>query len=129
MPSAPQIIAPSRAEQARRGSACRSCREEIGIQCSSSDAHHLFQLCPDSSGFENGFDLDRFLPEREAALSPGASVPFGGCARMCVGSRLGEYELRALATVLFTPWRFDSYSTDLPRLDDARSGRGVSCAW
>lgn len=34
------------------------------MQYSSWVAHHLSQLCPDPFGF----DLDRFLPEREAAL-------------------------------------------------------------
>jgi hypothetical protein len=33
---------------------------------------------------------------------------------MCLGSRVSEYELRALATVLLTRWRFEPCSTDPP---------------
>jgi cytochrome P450 len=53
--------------------------------------HHLSQLWADPFGF----DLDRFLPRREGALSRGAAIPFWGCSRMCLGNRMGEYELRA----------------------------------
>jgi cytochrome P450 len=83
---------------------------EIGVQYSSWVTHHLPQLYPDPFRF----DPDRFLPEREAALPRGAYIPFGGGSRMCLGKRFGEYELRALASVLFTRVRFEPCSTEPP---------------
>ena len=85
---------------------------EIGVQYSSWATHHLPQLYPDPFRF----DPDRFLPEREAALPRGAYIPFGGGSRMCLGKRFGEYELRALAGVLFTRVRFDPCSPAPPRV-------------
>jgi cytochrome P450 len=85
---------------------------EIGVQYSSWVTHHLPQLYPDPFRF----DPDRFLPEREAALPRGAYIPFGGGSRMCLGKRFGEYELRALATVLFTRVRFEPCSAVPPRI-------------
>lgn len=83
---------------------------EIGVQYSSWATHHLPQLYPDPFRF----DPDRFLPEREAALPRGAYIPFGGGSRKCLGKRFGEYELRALASVLFTRVRFDPCSSEPP---------------
>ena len=85
---------------------------EIGVQYSSWATHHLPQLHPDPFRF----DPDRFLPEREAALPRGAYIPFGGGSRMCLGKRFGEYELRALAAVLFTRMRFEPCSHEEPRI-------------
>jgi cytochrome P450 len=85
---------------------------EIGVQYSSWATHHLPQLYPDPFRF----DPDRFLPEREAALPRGAYIPFGGGSRMCLGKRFGEYELRALAAVLFTRLRFEPRSHEEPRI-------------
>ncbi|HTU86087.1 MAG TPA: cytochrome P450 [Solirubrobacteraceae bacterium] len=85
---------------------------EIGVQYSSWATHHLPQLYPDPFRF----DPDRFLPEREAALPRGAYIPFGGGSRMCLGKRFGEYELRALASVLFTRVRFEPCSDTPPRI-------------
>jgi cytochrome P450 len=85
---------------------------EIGVQYSSWATHHLPQLYPDPFRF----DPDRFLPEREAALPRGAYIPFGGGSRMCLGKRFGEYELRALAAVLFTRARFEPCSLEEPRI-------------
>jgi cytochrome P450 len=85
---------------------------EIGVQYSSWATHHLPQLYPDPFRF----DPDRFLPEREAALPRGAYIPFGGGSRMCLGKRFGEYELRALATVLLTRVRLEPVSTADPQI-------------
>ncbi len=85
---------------------------EIGVQYSSWATHHLPQLYPDPFRF----DPDRFLPEREAALPRGAYIPFGGGSRMCLGKRFGEYELRALATVLLTRVRLEPLSVADPQI-------------
>jgi cytochrome P450 len=85
---------------------------EIGVQYSSWATHHLPELYPDPFRF----DPDRFLPEREAALPRGAYIPFGGGSRMCLGKRFGEYELRALATVLLTRVRLEPVSAVEPRI-------------
>ncbi|MGH2916020.1 MAG: cytochrome P450 [Solirubrobacteraceae bacterium] len=76
---------------------------QIGVHYSSWATHHLAALYPDPFRF----DPDRFLPEREAALPRGAYVPFGGGSRMCLGKRFGEYELRALASVLLRRVRLE----------------------
>jgi cytochrome P450 len=84
---------------------------EIGVHYSSWATHHLPDLYPDPFRF----DPDRFLPEREATLPRGAYVPFGGGSRMCLGKRFGEYELRALAAVLFSRARLEPLSAQNPR--------------
>jgi cytochrome P450 len=85
---------------------------EIGVHYSSWATHHLPQLYPDPFRFEP----DRFLPEREAALPRGAYIPFGGGSRMCIGKRFGEYELRALASILFSRVRLEPLSTRDPQV-------------
>lgn len=85
---------------------------EIGVHYSSWATHHLPRLYPDPFRF----DPDRFLPEREAALPRGAYVPFGGGSRMCLGKRFGEYELRALAAVLFSRVRLEPVSGQQPKV-------------
>jgi cytochrome P450 len=85
---------------------------EIGVHYSSWATHHLPQLYPEPFRF----DPDRFLPEREAALPRGAYIPFGGGSRMCLGKRFGEYELRALASVLLSRVRLDALSSADPQI-------------
>ena len=85
---------------------------EIGVHYSSWATHHLPQLYPDPFRF----DPERFLPAREAALPRGAYIPFGGGSRMCLGKRFGEYELRALATVLLTRVRLEPVSVEDPQV-------------
>ena len=85
---------------------------EIGVHYSSWATHHLPDLYPDPFRF----DPDRFLPEREAGLPRGAYVPFGGGSRMCLGKRFGEYELRALAAVVFGRLRLEPLSARDPRV-------------
>jgi cytochrome P450 len=85
---------------------------EIGVHYSSWATHHLSDLYPDPFRF----DPDRFLAEREATLPRGAYVPFGGGSRMCLGKRFGEYELRALAAVMFSRARLEPRSAQDPRI-------------
>lgn len=85
---------------------------EIGVHYSSWATHHLPHLYPDPFRF----DPDRFLPPREATLPRGAYVPFGGGSRMCLGKRFGEYELRALGSVLFSRARLEPLSAQEPRI-------------
>jgi cytochrome P450 len=85
---------------------------EVAVQYSSWVTHHLPRLYPDPFRF----DPDRFLPEREAALPRGAYVPFGGGSRMCLGKRFGEYELRALAAVMFSRFVLEPVSDAEPRI-------------
>ena len=85
---------------------------EMGVHYSSWATHHLPHLYPDPFRF----DPDRFLPGREATLPRGAYVPFGAGSRMCLGKRFGEYELRALAAVLFSRVRLEPLSAQDPRI-------------
>jgi cytochrome P450 len=69
----------------------------VGVQYSSWATHHLDELYPSPETF----DPDRFLPGGPVAQLPkGAYIPFGGGTRICIGKRFGQYELRALASVL-----------------------------
>ncbi len=83
---------------------------EIAVQYSSWVTHHLPRLYPDPFRF----DPDRFLPENEASRPRGAYIPFGGGSRMCIGKRFGEYELRALAAIVFSRLRLEPVSTKQP---------------
>ena len=51
------------------------------------------------------FDPDRFLPEREAELTPGAYIPFGIGPRICAGAAFATVEAVLLIARLFR--RFD----------------------
>ena len=51
------------------------------------------------------FDPDRFLPEREAELTPGAYIPFGLGPRVCAGAAFAQAEAILLIARLFR--RFD----------------------
>lgn len=49
----------------------------------------------------DAFDIDRFLPEREAALHPHAYKPFGNGVRACIGRQFALAEAKlALAMIL-----------------------------
>jgi cytochrome P450 len=85
---------------------------DVGVHYSSWATHHLASLYPDPFRF----DPDRFSPERLAALPHGAYVPFGGGSRMCIGKRFGEYELRALGSVLLSRVRFAPLSREQPAI-------------
>ncbi|MGI9184875.1 MAG: cytochrome P450 [Solirubrobacteraceae bacterium] len=69
----------------------------VGVQYSSWATHHLEELYPSPEVF----DPDRFRPGGPVSQLPkGAYIPFGGGTRICIGKRFGQYELRALASVL-----------------------------
>ncbi|NKC33958.1 cytochrome P450 [Falsiroseomonas selenitidurans] len=53
----------------------------------------------------NQFDPDRFLPEREAEMIPGAYIPFGIGPRICAGAAFATVEAVLLIARLFR--RFD----------------------
>lgn len=53
----------------------------------------------------NAFIPDRFLPENEHMILPGAYFPFALGARGCVGAKLGEMEARVIATKLLPMFR------------------------
>jgi cytochrome P450 len=53
----------------------------------------------------NLFDPDRFLPEREAEITPGSYIPFGQGPRVCAGAAFATTEAVLLIARLFR--RFD----------------------
>jgi cytochrome P450 len=54
------------------------------------------------------FDPDRFLPGREAEMTPGAYIPFGIGPRVCAGAAFAQVEAVLLLAQLFR--RFDFHS-------------------
>jgi cytochrome P450/NADPH-cytochrome P450 reductase len=55
------------------------------------------------------FDIDRFLPEREAAMHPHAYKPFGNGVRACIGRQFALVEAKlALAMILHNFALYDS---------------------
>jgi cytochrome P450 len=58
--------------------------------------HRLPELWP----HPEAFDPERFSPERAQGIVPGAYVPFGRGARVCIGRRFGELEVKAITVAL-----------------------------
>jgi cytochrome P450 len=58
--------------------------------------HRLPELWP----HPDAFDPERFSPARAQSIVPGAYVPFGRGARMCIGRRFGELEVKAIVVAL-----------------------------
>ncbi|MFC7477571.1 cytochrome P450 [Dankookia sp. GCM10030260] len=52
------------------------------------------------------FDPDRFLPEREAEMTPGAYLPFGTGPRICAGAAFATIEAVLLIARLFRAFDF-----------------------
>lgn len=52
------------------------------------------------------FDPDRFLPERESELTPGAYIPFGLGPRVCAGAAFAQAEAVLLIARLFRRYDF-----------------------
>ena len=52
------------------------------------------------------FDPDRFLPEREAEMTPGAYLPFGIGPRICAGAAFATIEAVLLIARLFRAFDF-----------------------
>jgi cytochrome P450/NADPH-cytochrome P450 reductase len=74
----------------------------------------ILALHRDPKAWENPerFDIDRFLPEREAALHPHAYKPFGNGVRACIGRQFALVEAKlALAMILqnFALYDADDY--------------------
>ncbi|MFC7690358.1 cytochrome P450 [Paeniroseomonas aquatica] len=63
------------------------------------------------------FDPDRFLPEREAELTPGAYIPFGLGPRICAGAAFATIEATLLIARLFR--RFDFKVRDAEKVRPA----------
>jgi cytochrome P450 len=63
------------------------------------------------------FDPDRFLPEREAELTPGAYIPFGLGPRICAGAAFATIEATLLIARLFR--RFDFHVRDAEKVRPA----------
>jgi len=59
------------------------------------------------------FDVDRWNPEMEAALPPGAFKPFSTGARACIGRLLAVTELQAALTILIQRFDFSTPSEPL----------------
>ncbi len=73
--------------------------------------HHAYWENP------HAFDPDRFAPEREAALVPGAYMPFGLGPRVCVGANFATVESALILSRLFR--RFDVEVLDPGRVQPA----------
>lgn len=58
--------------------------------------HRIPELWP----HPEAFDPERFSPARAQGIVPGAYVPFGRGARMCIGRRFGELEVKAIVVAL-----------------------------
>lgn len=68
------------------------------VHYSSWATHHLAEYYPNPMAFRP----ERFLPGGEVDQLPkGAYIPFGGGSRMCLGKRFAQYELRAIAAVVY----------------------------
>ncbi len=52
------------------------------------------------------FDPDRFLPEREAEMTPGAYIPFGAGPRICVGAAFATIETALILASLVRGFDF-----------------------
>jgi cytochrome P450 len=55
---------------------------------------------PELWSHPEAFDPERFSPERSQGIVPGAYVPFGRGARLCIGRRFGELEVKAIVVAL-----------------------------
>jgi cytochrome P450 len=72
------------------------------VNYSSWASHHL----PDVFDEPDEFRPERFTPDAKAAMAKGAYVPFGGGSRTCIGMRFGQLEVRTIATLLLSRFRF-----------------------
>ncbi|MFM7347063.1 MAG: cytochrome P450 [Tagaea sp.] len=55
----------------------------------------------------DAFDPDRFLPERESEMIPGAYIPFGVGPRVCAGAMFAQVEAVLLIARLFRRFDFE----------------------
>jgi len=61
------------------------------------------------------FDPDRFLPEREAEMTPGAYIPFGAGPRICVGAAFATIETALILASLVRNFDFATLDADSVR--------------
>jgi len=86
--------------------------------------HELYWRAP------NVFDPDRFTPEREAEMTPGAYIPFGYGPRVCVGAGFAAMEAALILARLAR--RYDFAVSDPARVRPAarlttRPAEQISC--
>jgi cytochrome P450 len=62
---------------------------------------------PELWGNPEGFDPDRFLPERKKARPRFAYLPFGAGPRVCIGAGFATLEAKAILAVLLRRFRFE----------------------
>ena len=79
--------------------------------------HSLVFLCPwvthrhpDHWEDPEGFDPDRFSPERSADRHRFAYFPFGGGPRLCIGNNFALMEAQLILATLMRDWRLDLVS-------------------
>lgn len=65
--------------------------------------HHREEAFPEPERF----DPDRFLPEREAARTKGAYIPFGLGPRFCLGAHFALMEGPIVLATLLSRWHFE----------------------
>ena len=61
------------------------------------------------------FDPDRFLPERESEMTPGAYIPFGAGPRICVGAAFATIETALILARLVRRFDFTVLSPETVR--------------
>jgi cytochrome P450 len=62
---------------------------------------------PDFWDNPEGFDPDRFLPERAAGRAPHAYLPFGSGQRLCIGSNFAMQEALLILALVARRYRLD----------------------
>lgn len=60
----------------------------------------------------HAFDPDRFSPEREKSLTPGAYIPFGQGPRICIGAGFATMEATLILSRLVRRFRFEVLEPD-----------------
>ena len=77
-------------------------------------AHTMIAVCPwtlhrhpDFWDNPEGFDPDRFSPERVAERPRYAYLPFGGGPRQCIGTNFALYEAKLVLATLLQRYRFE----------------------
>jgi cytochrome P450 len=65
---------------------------------------------PQYWGNPEGFDPDRFLPERKKERPRFAYLPFGAGPRICIGAGFAMLEAKAILAVLLRRFRFEVVS-------------------
>jgi cytochrome P450 len=73
------------------------------VNYSSWVSHRLPHVFPEPDQFRPA----RLTPAAKAALPKGAYVPFGAGARICIGMRFGQLEVKAIATALLRPFDYE----------------------